>query len=235
MTIFFMVLLVFSSYLIGSIPTGYWLAKIVKGIDIRQHGSGSTGATNVWRCVGKAAGVSVFLIDVLKGALPVGIAVALNSNSEYAALDRNQLLPLVVALTALVGHSKSIFLNFQGGKSAATGLGTLFALNPTVGFVTFVSWLSMVYAFRLVSLASIVATAICGIYMAFAGAPTSYVAYCILGFIYVTYRHKANVQRLLNGTEPRLGSTPADLTSAPAEVKNDSIRMNESQSKAESK
>jgi len=232
MSVCLMILLVLASYVIGSIPTGYWLTKVLKGIDIRQYGSGSTGATNVWRCVGKGPGICVFFIDLLKGLLPVRVALAFDLAPDFAALDVHHLLPVFVALAALIGHSKSVFLNFQGGKSAATGLGTLLALKPLVGTATFATWLCVLYAFRIVSLASIVATGFCGVYMAIAKAPVSFVVYCILGFAYVTYRHKANIQRMLNGTEPRLSEKSKDLTKLADEERNGMSKSIEPQSKA---
>ncbi len=199
-----LILLVVFSYLVGSVPTGYWLVKWLKGIDIRQHGSGSTGATNVWRCVGKIPGVSVFFFDLLKGFLPVQVAILLAHYLPHLS-DPHALMPIFAATGALVGHSKSIFLNFQGGKSAATGLGTLLALKPFVSIETFLTWLVVLSVTKIVSISSILAVASCGFYMFLAKAPVIYVVYCILGFVYVTYRHKSNIERLLNGTEPRLG------------------------------
>jgi len=230
--VFLMLLLVVCSYIMGSIPTGYWLTKALKGIDIRNYGSGSTGATNVWRCVGKWPGISVFFIDLAKGLIPVRIAIALILIPDFAAMDRYHLLPVLAALAALIGHSKSVFLKFQGGKSAATGLGTLFALKPIVGASTFATWLFLLFAFKIVSLASIIATGFCGIYMALAKMPPSYVVYCILGFAYVTYRHKANIERMLNGTEPRIGKNGADLTRLADEAQNSSSQLIEPQNKA---
>jgi acyl phosphate:glycerol-3-phosphate acyltransferase len=198
-------------YLIGSIPTGYWLAKKLKGVDIRQMGSGSTGATNVYRCVGKGAGISVFIIDFLKGCLPVAFAVYFSYDRIVGVLeygeytDKWHFFPICSAMAVLIGHSRSIFLNFKGGKSAATGLGTLFALNFKVGLCTFGTWMVVLYLCKMVSLASILATASCIPYMIFFGGPSSYVAYCILGFIYVTYRHKDNIKRIMAGTESKIG------------------------------
>lgn len=235
MTVCLIILLVACSYIMGSIPTGYWLTRALKGIDIRQYGSGSTGATNVWRCVGKGPGITVFFIDLMKGFVPVCVAVALAPIPQFASLDTYCLSPVLVALAALIGHSKSVFLNFQGGKSAATGLGTLLALKLVVGTATFATWLCVLYAFRIVSLASIVATGFCGVYMALAGAPVSFVVYCILGFAYVTYRHKANIQRMLNGTEPRLGKKSANLPELPDEGTNGLVRPGEPQNQAGTK
>jgi glycerol-3-phosphate acyltransferase PlsY len=227
-----MLLLIVVSYVMGSIPTGYWLTRALKGIDIRNYGSGSTGATNVWRCVGKGPGISVFFIDLAKGLIPVRLAIALTLLPNFQAMDQYHLLPVLAALAALIGHSKSVFLNFQGGKSAATGLGTLLALKPIVGTATFATWLLLLFAFKIVSLASIIATGFCGVYMALAKMPVSYVVYCILGFAYVTYRHKANIERMLKGTEPRIGKKGADLTRLPDETQNASSQLIEPKNKA---
>lgn len=198
------------AYILGSMPFGYWTAKVLKGIDIRQYGSGSTGATNVWRIVGKAAGVFVFFADLAKGAVPVLVAIQVDNVGGFHQLTYvyPRLVPVLVALTALIAHSKSIFLNFSGGKSAATGLGTLFALNPLGGLLTFLTWLLVVQITKIVSISSILAVAMCGVYFWLLHSPPAYVAYCIIGFLYVTFRHKANIKRMIEGTEPRIGQKP---------------------------
>ena len=213
-------LAIFLGYLIGSFPTGYWLTKALKGIDIRTVGSGSTGATNVYRNVGKAAGISVFVIDFLKGYFPVLIlppligwffCKAVDANPFYYSVEREpyyQWLPVLAATAALIGHSRSIFLGFKGGKSAATGLGTLFALDWRVGLLTFASWGIVLYVGKIVSIASILATACCIPLMAFFNGKASYIIYCIVGFLYVTMRHKANIGRIIAGTEPKIGGKP---------------------------
>jgi len=198
-------------YLSGALPFGYWVAKQWKGIDIREHGSGSTGATNVWRCVSKEAGVAVFFLDLLKGLAPVVLARYLDEGGLVQAWSAYpHVVPFLVALAALIGHSKSVFLGMQGGKSAATGLGTLFALNPLGGLFTFLTWLLVVKIGRIVSVASILAVFMCGVYFYLLKSPPVFVLYCILGFLYVTYRHKANIKRLLEGTEPKLGDKPKE-------------------------
>jgi acyl phosphate:glycerol-3-phosphate acyltransferase len=197
-------------YLIGSIPTGYWLAKKLTGKDIRQMGSGSTGATNVYRCIGRTAGIAVFIIDFLKGYLPVVFIGFLFSQPagifHPPALSATiiNLFSVLTAIIVLIGHSRSIFLNFKGGKSAATGLGTLFALDYRVGLFTFLTWFVVLYLGKMVSLASILATASCIPYMILFGGAPSYVAYCIIGFIFVAFRHKDNIKRMLSGKEPRI-------------------------------
>ncbi len=199
-------LLIVFGYFMGALPFGYWIGKVLKGIDIREHGSGSTGATNVWRCVGKTAGIIVFWADVGKGVVPVLVTINVDNAGGFKDLSfvYPQLMPCVVALVALIAHSKSVFLNFSGGKSAATGLGTLFALNPIGGFLTFITFITLVFVGRIVSVASITAVALCGVYFWLLHAPPTYIGYCVVGFLYVTYRHKANIGRLLKGTEPRI-------------------------------
>lgn len=219
MIILFCSIYLMVTYIVGSIPTGYWLAKVLKGIDIRTIGSGSTGATNVYRNVGKAAGVLVFVIDFLKGFIPVFVVAVFPSTSCYAfpdlgclgakPIDPYYLMPVLTAMAALIGHSQSIFLDFKGGKSAATGLGTLFALDFRVGAFTFIIWMIVLYISKIVSIASMLATASCIPFMIFFRPIPSYICYCVLGFIYVTVRHKANIGRILAGTEPKIGGKPA--------------------------
>ena len=136
-----------SSYLIGSIPTGYIVVKLFTGQDIRTIGSGSTGATNVKRVMGKKWFFIVMLLDALKGALPVVLAACFMS-----AFKEIGLLPVIAAVCVILGHSKSVFLNFTGGKSVASGVGTLMALNWQAGLIIaavwgVVTWVSK-YVFR---------------------------------------------------------------------------------------
>jgi len=200
----------FVAYLLGAIPTGYWVAKLAKGIDIRKEGSGSTGATNVLRCVGKKEAAFVMFFDIFKGYLAVALAVYLESAYACDLFGVRGLLPVAAAVISLVGHSKSIFLNFQGGKSVATGLGTYFALNWAVAVVAFALWVSLIYITRYVSLASIAGCLSCIITMILFGSPLPYVIYAFIAFTYITARHKENVKRLLNGTEPKFGKKAAD-------------------------
>ena len=209
-------ILIAVSYLFGSIPTGFWTVRIIKGVDIRRVGSGSTGATNVWRCAGKGPGVFVFLVDVAKGYVPVMVAVYMESAAAQPEWSGAycHVIPVAVAAAALVGHSKSVFLNFQGGKSAATGLGTVCALNPQGALLAFGTWIAVLAVTRFVSLASILAVASSVFYFYFLHSPPAYVVYCIISFCYVTYRHKENIRRLLSGTEPRVSDKPKSVANA---------------------
>ncbi len=209
--------LIILGYLMGSIPTGYWLVKALKGIDVRTVGSGSTGATNVLRAAGKGAAAVVLFIDAAKGFVPVWLSIYLEGQGLLSGtpMPELHLIPPAVMLAALVGHSKSIFLKFQGGKSAATGLGVIFALDALAAAITFAIWGALVYLTRIVSQSSIVAVWACALLMVAFHDPPSYVGCCVIGAALVTLRHKANIQRLLAGTEPRIGRTPPQAVSSP--------------------
>lgn len=193
------------TYLCGAIPTGYWVGK-AKGIDITKEGSGSTGATNVLRCVGKAEALFVLIFDILKGYGPVAFAIA-TEPSHWSKIPHlpPHTISVVAALIAIIGHSKSVFLGFKGGKSAATTLGTLLALNLAVGLLTFTTWLVVLFLFKIVSVASIVASVACPILFAIFHSPYMVQGFSIIACIYVIARHQTNIKRLLAGTEPKIG------------------------------
>ena len=184
------------AYLIGSIPTGYIIVKLLKGEDIRQIGSGSTGATNVKRVLGKGWFFGVMLIDAFKGALPV--LVAKQFDGVWG------LLAVLAAVAVLVGHSKSIFLGFTGGKSVASGVGTILALCWPVGLIIAVVWSIITYVSRYVSMGSIFALVISPSLMYIFGQPYAYVIYCAIGAIYIVYLHRENIKRLCAGTENKV-------------------------------
>ena len=217
------------AYLFGAIPTGYWLGKLLKGVDIRTVGSCSTGATNVLRCVGKGPAIFVLVFDILKGAVPVviGISVCQTAPNQIiplpdcltlradAACANSPLLQFFIAnfipatmagILAMIGHAKSVFLGFQGGKSAATGLGSLAAMSPLTGLCMFSVFASTIFVSRYVSLGSI-AGAVSGPFFMyyFTHGQISFVIYNVVGSSYVIYRHKTNIKRLLDGTESKFG------------------------------
>jgi len=191
------------AYLLGSIPTGYWAGKLLKGIDIRDHGSRSTGATNVLRTLGKGPAIVVLLVDIFKGILAVAITRTL-----FTRLGLEPQLPWAVTLSALlaiIGHSKSLWLGFKGGKSAATGLGLLFALSWPVGLGAALIFLVTLGVSRIVSLGSILTAIAAPLLMVVFRQPLPYILFGVLGGIYVLITHRANIQRLLAGQEPRIG------------------------------
>ena len=187
------------AYLIGSIPTGYLIVKAKTGEDIRTIGSGSTGATNVKRVLGKNYFFLVMILDALKGALPIILAKIFATVGSTIGIA-----PVIAAIAVIIGHSKSIFLNFKGGKSVASGVGTIIALNWIAGIIIAVIWGIITYSTKYVSVGSIIALLISPIVMYLLHAPIGYIAYCILGAIYIVYLHRENIKRLIQGCENKV-------------------------------
>ena len=187
------------AYIIGSIPTGYLIVKAKTGQDIRTIGSGSTGATNVKRVLGKNWFFIVMALDAIKGALPVILAKLFVTAGVSLGLA-----PVIAAVAVIIGHSKSCFLGFKGGKSVASGVGTILALNWMVGLIIAVVWGIITYATKYVSVGSMIALFISPFLMYFLGAPIAYVAYCALGAVYIIYLHRENIKRLIAGNENKV-------------------------------
>ena len=187
------------AYIIGSIPTGYLIVKAKTGEDIRTVGSGSTGATNVKRVLGKKWFFTVMILDAIKGALPVILAKLFVTAGTHLGLA-----PVLASVAVIIGHSKSCFLNFQGGKSVASGVGTILALNWIVGIIIALVWGVITYSTKYVSVGSIIALLISPFLMYFFWAPTAYVVYCALGAIYIVYLHRENIKRLIKGNENKV-------------------------------
>ena len=188
---------VIGAYLIGSIPTGYLIVKAKTGQDIRQIGSGSTGATNVKRVLGKKWFFIVMILDALKGATPVLLA-------KYSTLDLYGVNAVLASIFVIIGHSKPIFLQFKGGKSVASGVGTILALNWIVGLGIALIWGVITYISKYVSLGSIIALGISPILMYFLNNPIGYVVYCLIAAIYIIYLHRENIVRLIKGKENKV-------------------------------
>ncbi len=208
-------LLLILAYLLGSVPTGYLAGRLLKGIDIREVGSGSTGATNVLRTLGKVPAIVVLLIDVLKGVFAIAAVnfafTRLPGWLYYTKVVEVNLaswqpwMIVLAGLLALLGHSKPIWLNFKGGKSVATSLGVLLAMDWRVGLSTIAVFAISLAISRIVSLSSILgAISVTALMIAFRQ-PLPYCLFAIAGGIYVIWLHRTNVQRLLAGTEPQLG------------------------------
>ena len=186
-------------YLIGSIPTGYLIVKAKTGEDIRNVGSGSTGATNVKRVLGKNWFFIVMLLDAIKGAVPVVIAyLFLTKYVQYGVT------PVIAAVGVIVGHSKSIFLGFTGGKSVASGVGTILALSLPVGLITAAIWGVITWVSKYVSLGSIIALALTPFLMWAFKQPIGYIVYCAVGALYIIWLHRENIKRLIKGEENKV-------------------------------
>ncbi|MFM7086406.1 MAG: glycerol-3-phosphate 1-O-acyltransferase PlsY [Cyanobium sp.] len=209
-----------AGYLLGSIPSGYLAGRWLAGLDIRREGSGSTGATNVLRVLGKGPALAVFLVDVGKGAAAVLLAralleplgVPLQDGAQGAVASWGVDAWVVAAgLAALAGHIWPLWLGWKGGKAVATGLGMLLGLTWPVGLACFGIFLTVLSLSRIVSLSSVVAALSLPLLMLgwFAGQGMGlrwpYLILALLTTVLVLWRHRSNVERLLAGTEPRLG------------------------------
>ena len=187
-------------YLLGSLPSGFLAGQWCKGIDLRTIGSGSTGATNVLRNVGKGPALVVFLVDVAKGAAAVLIASALTQNNPL-----NDWIQVLAGLAALAGHIWPVWLGFKGGKAVATGLGLFLGLAWPVGLACFGMFMAVFSFSRIVSLASVVAAISPPLLMAAGSGSNANLVVALVAMMLVLWRHRSNIQRLINGTEPKVG------------------------------
>lgn len=196
------------SYILGSIPTGYILAKALKGIDVRRFGSGNFGATNVFRVVNPVVGVLVLVLDMLKGVVPVtflGDFVLGGLPSLDPILVR-----LVLGVASVCGHNWTVFLKFKGGKGVATTAGALLGLSfriPHLGLITGLClgvWLLIVFATGWVSLGSILAGISLPVFMLIFHQPFELLVFSVALCLFVVYRHKSNIGRLLCGEERKI-------------------------------
>jgi len=200
-------LIAFTSYLLGSIPTGYLLIRIFRGQDIRSFGSGNIGATNVLRSGGKGLGAATFLLDVLKGAVSVwlGSMVALALLPTMAHRDAQAL----AALFAVLGHIYPVWLRFKGGKGVATSFGVFLVAAPLAA-LTAIAIFAVVFAIsRYVSLASIVGAASFPLFawlLARGERPVFFIAVQSALALLIIAKHHQNISRLLAGTESRFGA-----------------------------
>lgn len=193
-------LLTLAGYLLGSIPFGLILAKVLGGKDVRQHGSGNIGATNVSRVAGPVAGIATLVLDGLKGATSVFLAARFTDSSARAMI--------FAGVAALLGHCFPLWLRFKGGKGVATALGVFIALCPLAALAGSVLFALVFLFWRYVSLASLSAAAAMPLLIYFLWAPGHAPPLVItLGTLFsaalVFYKHDANLQRLLDGTEPK--------------------------------
>ncbi len=183
-------------YILGSIPSGWLAGRWLKDIDLRELGSGSTGATNVLRQVGKGPALVVFLIDVGKGAAAVLIA---------RALGLGDWIQVLAGLTALAGHIWPVWLGFKGGKAVATGFGMFLGLAWPVGLASFGVFLLTLWLFRIVSLSSVLAAVSLPLLMIRFSGIGSYILIALVAMGLVIWRHRSNLSRILKGSEPKIG------------------------------
>ena len=190
------VLLLLVGFGLGSIPTGVLIARWQKGVDIRQHGSGNIGMTNVLRTVGKAAAAGTLLGDLAKGLIPVVLALTWLPSPWAIGL---------VGLAAILGHMYPLFAGFHGGKGVATTLGAFTPLLTGPLLVACLVWVVCVAVRRQVSLGSLAAAAALPLVALVWQAPAGYAVCALAAAALIWYRHRENIQRLLAGTEPTIG------------------------------
>jgi len=189
------------SYVIGSIPFGYLLARAVKDVDIRQYGSGNIGATNVVRVVGKKWGVLVFVLDFLKGYLAPLLMAFYGS--------RESLFVIGAAIVVVCGHNWTLFLGFKGGKGVAASLGAMLGISfvfPQVWIallIALISWVVVFYIWHYVSLASLSASAIFCLFAFMLSIPWEIKIFSCILFLFIVVRHKSNIIKLIEHSESR--------------------------------
>jgi len=206
-------LLTIVSYLLGAVPFGLLVAKM-HGVDIRSKGSGNIGATNVFRVVGKGWGIFTFVLDALKGFIPAFVFPMIASRLLAQASDAGNLggeWGVLFGLAAIIGHTFPVYLKFKGGKGVATSAGMLLGVAPLAVGIGFVCWVVCMVLSRYVSLSSIVAAIAVAIVVWVQGDKGLVVniALALLAAL-VVWLHRANIKRLINGTENRFGKKKED-------------------------
>jgi glycerol-3-phosphate acyltransferase PlsY len=187
-------LVVLGGYLLGSMPFGYWIVRLVKGEDIRKVGSGNIGATNVWRTYGRWMGIPIVLLDVAKGFVPALVG----------SLLAGELTAVLAGGVAMLGHWRPLFLRFQkGGKTVATGGGAFLGAAPLLGLLGVAVWIVVFLLSRYASLASIVAAISLPVLAVVLGEPWPIVVFGVIAAVGVVLLHRPNIGRLRAGTESR--------------------------------
>ena len=184
------------AYLLGSVSTGVVVARVLGLQDPRETGSKNPGATNLLRYGGKLAAVLTLLGDIFKGVVAVLVARAVTDDAAILALT---------GLAAFIGHLWPVFFGFHGGKGVATALGVWLALNPAVGLLLIGTWLATAAVFRYSSLAALTAAVVAPLYVAWRMPQPAYIAMMAIMSALLVFRHRANIARLLAGTETKIG------------------------------
>ena len=195
-------------YIMGAVPFGLLIARVVRRIDVREYGSGNTGASNVLRAAGVGPALAVLFFDMGKGVLAVVLA---------KVIDQSPSLEVAAALSVLIGHNWSVFLRFRGGKGSATGIGSFCAMSPLAGLIMLVVGLPFIAIFRYVSLGAIIGavTAVVSMLLLAILAPTlplgvpslTYLLYPSIGAPIILLKHRDNILRLFKGRERKLGES----------------------------
>ncbi|MFH1878516.1 MAG: glycerol-3-phosphate 1-O-acyltransferase PlsY [Candidatus Omnitrophota bacterium] len=200
----YIALCMIASYLLGSVPTGYLFAKILRGIDIRDFGSGNVGATNVFRTVGKVPGIIVFVLDFMKGFVAAVFIPVFFKNLFFPYENVGAYIGILSGTAAIAGHIWTVFLNFKGGKGVATTAGVVAGLSPLVVIVCFCLWFFVMSVWKYVSLASIAAAVALPVVAVIAGKDFYFIVFCCVLCLLGAYSHRSNIKRLLSGNEAKI-------------------------------
>ena len=190
-------LLVIFAYILGSVPSGVVVARLMGGTDPRSGGSGNIGATNVLRTLGKKAAMATLAGDFIKGVVPVLIAMAL--------LPEGSTFLYLTAMAAILGHDFSFLLVFKGGKGVATTIGAITVLSPLVALLLLATWISVVVVTRFSSAGALTAAAMSPIFALFVVKDGRFALFCVAAAALLIYQHRVNIKKLLEGTESRVG------------------------------
>lgn len=209
MYIYIIVLII--AYLIGSINFSIILSKKIAGFDLREKGSGNAGTTNMLRTVGKKAALLTLVCDILKGVVPVLLAILIgNISNRFGAEVRVEYLAQIAGVATIIGHTFPIFFGFKGGKGVASSLGLILIINWQIGLICLVFALLIMAVTRMVSLGSISAAVLFLVLTIFRVGEQYYIVkgnYIVFGLILaliVIFNHRSNIKRILNGTENKL-------------------------------
>lgn len=201
MSVLYLICFIFFTYLMGSIPTAVWVGKYFYGIDVREHGSKNAGATNTFRVLGPKAGIPVFIIDVVKGWIPVFIA--LNVMNVFPQSADSFLIPIILGIVAVTGHIFPVFAKFKGGKGVATMLGISIALHPIAAAICAGIFILILIITKYVSFGSLLAGVFFPVLINFIiGTPSiSLMIFSILASVTIVITHQKNILRLVTLTE----------------------------------
>ena len=196
MTLTHALVFVLVSYLFGALPIGLLVGRMVKGIDVRDYGSGNIGASNVWRTLGPVWGIAVFVFDFCKGYFPAHLAGRVPHEDAW--------LPVAVGLAAILGHNFSPFLRFKGGKGVATSLGVVYGLSPPAALLGFAVWGLCLAVTRYISVSSMIAAVVTSVILGVRHPDPPHLLFALLVALFVLVKHRSNVARLRAGTEPKV-------------------------------
>lgn len=198
-------LLIVASYLLGSIPSSYIAGRMVRGIDLREHGSGNLGATNTFRVLGPKVAAPVMAADLLKGLVPTAVFGAIDGSEAWA-------WALAYGAAAILGHVFSIFMGFKGGKGVATATGVFLALSPVAVGIALAGWLLVLRIGRMVSLASVTAALVLAVSLIATEDRPEVMTLGIFVASFVIYAHRSNLKRIMRGEEYRFGRGKSEVT-----------------------